>query len=206
MGARASTQVDGGYLDYLIGSVLRQLFPDELNDDTTSTKTTKCTHSILELFHFPTLEAILTTEQQQTLDDDDAISTSIPEVICSFIAEFHNAVGVQTDFNAQVSFLPELLKTYLKSQDSIGTDRKPDDVVHHRDPRVFRCETWVVDPKIRFIDRFKWNPPVIDEILRKLQIFDHRTTIPKALQRGFLDQCDVLLAAVHRLSLNINRL
>ncbi len=52
MGARAAAQVDGGYLDYLIGSVLRQLFPDENNEsgDTASTKTTKCTHSVLELF------------------------------------------------------------------------------------------------------------------------------------------------------------
>lgn len=40
----------------------------------------------------------------------------------------------------------------------------------NRDFRRFICERWVVDPKICFIDRFKWNPPVIDEILRKLQV------------------------------------
>ena len=32
------------------------------------------------------------------------------------ICEFHDTVNVQTDFNAQVSFLPELLKTYMKSK------------------------------------------------------------------------------------------
>ncbi|KHJ88784.1 hypothetical protein OESDEN_11415 [Oesophagostomum dentatum] len=66
--------------------------------------------------------------------------------------------------------------------------------VQKTDRRRYLCEKWAVDPKIRFIDRFRWNPPVIDEILRKLQIFDHRTTIPKALQRAVLDPLDQGLA------------
>lgn len=51
----------------------------------------------------------------------------------------------------------------LKSLDPNEPDEK-------RDPRKYECIRWVVDPKIRFIDRFKWNPPVIDEVLRKLQV------------------------------------
>ena len=41
-----------------------------------------------------------------------------------------------------------------------------------KDVREYKCEQWEVDPKIRFIEqfKFKWNPPVIDEILRKLQV------------------------------------
>lgn len=62
--------------------------------------------------------------------------------------------------------------------------------------REFRCETWVCEPRIRFIDYMKWNPPAIDDILKKLQIFDHRLTIPKWTQRGFLDPCDLLMATI----------
>lgn len=38
------------------------------------------------------------------------------------------------------------------------------------DQRQYICKKWEVDPKIRFIDKVKWDPPVIDEILRKLQV------------------------------------
>ncbi|CAJ0565031.1 unnamed protein product, partial [Mesorhabditis spiculigera] len=38
-----------------------------------------------------------------------------------------------------------------------------------KDPRIFECELWQCDPKMRFIDRFRWDPPLIDEVLKKLQ-------------------------------------
>lgn len=38
------------------------------------------------------------------------------------------------------------------------------------DQRQYFCKKWKVDPKIRFIDKVKWDPPVIDEILRMLQV------------------------------------
>ncbi|KAK0421995.1 hypothetical protein QR680_007305 [Steinernema hermaphroditum] len=148
--------------------------------------------SVLELFQFPALEAVLKTVQKQpseVLHDAPA-----EEVKSSFICEFHNAICVQTDFNAQVSFLPELIKMYAASAKSeaaeISASKRGQNALEgekveaSRDTRKYNCEVWTVDPKIGFIDRFKWNPPVIDDILRKLQIFDHRTTIPKVLQRG----------------------
>uniref|UniRef100_A0A0N4XLI2 FSA_C domain-containing protein n=1 Tax=Nippostrongylus brasiliensis TaxID=27835 RepID=A0A0N4XLI2_NIPBR len=98
------------------------------------------------------------------------------KVHSTFVCDFLDAVCVQTDFNAQVSFLPELLKSYIQVSDSpmpvspVKTDK-----------RRYQCEKWAVDPKIRFIDRFRWNPPVIDEILRKLQ-------------RALLDPLDQLVA------------
>lgn len=39
-----------------------------------------------------------------------------------------------------------------------------------KDRRQYVCQKWIVDPKIHFIDRFKWNPPVVDDILKKLQV------------------------------------
>uniref|UniRef100_A0A1I7VD79 FSA_C domain-containing protein n=1 Tax=Loa loa TaxID=7209 RepID=A0A1I7VD79_LOALO len=171
-------------LHHVIGDVLMRLkyIPSNLNQPATH-------HSVLQLFQFPALDAVLSTLQKQGIEVDE--EPLVPEVHSSFICEFHDSVNVQTDFSAQVSFLPELINTYMKTKTE---EEKAVDV--NRDFRRFICERWVVDPKICFIDRFKWNPPVIDEILRKLQIFDHRTTIPKALQRGLLDPCDAFLAQI----------
>jgi hypothetical protein len=112
-----------------------------------------------------------------------------PDVVEStFICEFHNEVAVQTDFNAQVSFLPELLKSYMNddkhenvkmrspttppsssnSPNASSTDKQAEKI--KKDLRQYICRQWVIDPKIRFIDRFKWNPPIVDEILKKLQV------------------------------------
>ncbi|OZC12379.1 hypothetical protein X798_00010 [Onchocerca flexuosa] len=169
-------------LHHVIGDVLMRLkyIPSDLNQPAAH-------HSVLQLFQFPALDAVLSTLQEQRIEADEELP--MPEIYSSFICEFHDSVNVQTDFSAQVSFLPELINTYMKTKEEKAVDV-------NRDFRRYICERWVVDPKIRFIDRFKWNPPVIDEILRKLQIFDHRTTIPKALQRGLLDPCDAFLAQI----------
>uniref|UniRef100_A0A1I7W8X0 FSA_C domain-containing protein n=1 Tax=Heterorhabditis bacteriophora TaxID=37862 RepID=A0A1I7W8X0_HETBA len=172
-------------LDYLIGDVLKQI--GLAGNGHMAPATTKAQHSVLELFQFPALEAVLTSDQMNECDiEEEENHIAVPEVRSSFICDFHNAVYVQTDFNAQVSFLPELLKSYIQVTDTSSLDEP----MPKTDIRKYRCERWIVDPKIRFIDRFKWNPPVIDEVLKKLQIFDHRTTIPKALQRAVLDPMD----------------
>lgn len=59
---------------------------------------------------------------------------------------------------------------YHKESSTIFKTKEEKAVDVNRDFRRFICERWVVDPKICFIDRFKWNPPVIDEVLRKLQV------------------------------------
>ncbi|KAI1727949.1 hypothetical protein DdX_00092 [Ditylenchus destructor] len=232
------------------------------------------THNVLQLFQFPSLEAVLTSLQNHELDrpkikkaqqkkeEQEATQHTVdrPEpltVQSSFTCDFRNTVGVQTDFNAQVSFLPELLKSYivtphdlteailsntLSTSEKRSTPRRPITAVQssasmstpsgvssihqaasggaiatseqiykeyglpstsaNKDPRQYVCLEWIVDPKIQFIDRFKWNPPVIDDILKKLQIFDHRRTIPKVMQRGVLDRGDMLLAAILEQILN----
>ncbi|KAI6225838.1 FSA-C domain-containing protein [Aphelenchoides besseyi] len=207
----------GTCLESVVGDVLKQL---SLADKSTPRPTPpRHSHNVLELFIFPALDATLTTIQRQPIDlssspvHDASASEGISTddmVESWFICEFHNAVSVQTDFNAQVGFLPELLKSYLHE------DKRDESVIRspagpsasstsasstavekqRRDSRLYVCREWAVDPKIRFIDRFKWNPPVIDDILRKLQIFDHRTTIPKVMQRGVLDRSDAILAAI----------
>ncbi|PIO73232.1 hypothetical protein TELCIR_04806 [Teladorsagia circumcincta] len=171
-------------LDYLIGDVLKQIGAASYSEGAPTSS--RGQHSVLELFQFPALEAVLVTDQMNECDVVEFDEDERPEVHSTFVCDFLDAVCVQTDFNAQVSFLPELLKSYMQVSDSPLPVENP----VKTDKRRYLCEKWAVDPKIRFIDRFRWNPPVIDEVLRKLQIFDHRTTIPKALQRALLDPLD----------------
>ncbi|XGW26571.1 hypothetical protein V3C99_007295 [Haemonchus contortus] len=175
-------------LEYLIGDVLKQIGLASGKEGTVTSS--RGQHSVLELFQFPALEAILISDQMNECDVVEFDEDDRPEVHSTFVCDFLDAVCVQTDFNAQVSFLPELLKSYMQVSDSPLPVENP----VKTDKRRYLCEKWAVDPKIRFIDRFRWNPPVIDEVLRKLQIFDHRTTIPKALQRALLDPLDKAVA------------
>ncbi|CAI4230279.1 unnamed protein product [Auanema sp. JU1783] len=178
-------------LDYIIGDVLKIVKPSADPTEATST-TNKSQHNVLELFQFPALKALLTSLQCNECDMSSDTPVK-PEVLSSFVCEFYNLVYVQTDFSAQVSFLPELLKSYINATANQNVTG-PETPTKKYDNRDYKCEKWEVNPKIGFIDRTKWNPPLVDDILRKLQIFDHRTTIPKALQRAVLDPLDATLA------------
>lgn len=168
-------------------------------------------HNVMELFQFPGLEAKMTSHQLNGADDGDKYESvfQVPmEVFTTFVCDFFSEVAIETNFNAQVSFLPELLKSYLKeshnssssshsSHSSIAVSSSKESVAPEtsKDPRIFICKEWKVEPRVRFIDRIKWTPPVVDEILKKLQIFDHRNTIPKVIQRAVIDPLDATLAA-----------
>ncbi|XP_006618311.1 transmembrane protein KIAA1109 isoform X10 [Apis dorsata] len=65
-----------------------------------------------------------------------------------------------------------------------------------KDWRSYRCKTWHVEPTVRLLS---WagksiEPYGIDYILQKLGFAHARTTIPKWIQRGFMDPLDKLLA------------
>ncbi|KAI6182659.1 FSA-C domain-containing protein [Aphelenchoides bicaudatus] len=184
----------------MISDVLKQM--KLFKHDEIGSSPPRFTHSVLELFQFPALDATLVTVQKQ-LADLSPYSGSEEDL----------SPDIVTNFNAQVGFLPELLKSYIneeKHDDSnvrspaapttqsnvAGTSNNKTVKRPKKDTRHFVCQEWIVDPKIRFIDRFKWSPPLVDDILKRLQIFDHRTTIPKVLQRGVLDQSDLLIASL----------
>ncbi|XP_076277867.1 transmembrane protein KIAA1109 homolog tweek isoform X7 [Lasioglossum baleicum] len=65
-----------------------------------------------------------------------------------------------------------------------------------KDWRSYRCKTWHLEPTVRLLS---WagksiEPYGIDYILQKLGFSHARTTIPKWIQRGFMDPLDKLLA------------
>lgn len=68
--------------------------------------------------------------------------------------------------------------------------------LREKDWRRFDCTTWHLEPTVRLLS---WagksiEPYGIDYILNKLGFSHARTTIPKWLQRGFLDGMDKLEA------------
>ncbi|CAB3410727.1 unnamed protein product [Caenorhabditis bovis] len=192
-------------------------------DSKTASSPPKGTHNVLELFQFPGLEAKMTSEQLNGLDDGDKYEAALKmpmEVFTTFVCDFYGDVAVETNFNAQVSFLPELLKSYLKESSTTSSQTTSSSLTSpavtpkssskesvnseaQKDPRVFICREWLVEPRVRFIDRFVWRPPVVDDILKKLQIFDHRNTIPKVIQRAVLDPLDAALASSMVAALNL---
>ncbi|XP_011494762.1 PREDICTED: uncharacterized protein KIAA1109 [Ceratosolen solmsi marchali] len=67
-----------------------------------------------------------------------------------------------------------------------------------KDWRSYRCKTWHLEPTVRLLS---WagksiEPYGIDYILQKLGFSHARTTIPKWIQRGFMDPLDKVLAVL----------
>ena len=70
-----------------------------------------------------------------------------------------------------------------------------EEVLAKKDSRVFQCDTWHFAPSINFMEKgHAWKPPLVDDILKKLNVYDHRRTIPKVLQRALLDTLDAATA------------
>ena len=57
------------------------------------------------------------------------------------------------------------------------------------DERVYDCVRWELMPTLRLIPRFgnQVEPPGVDSLLKSLGFHQARTTIPKWVQRGLLD-------------------
>ncbi|XP_046668210.1 transmembrane protein KIAA1109 homolog isoform X3 [Homalodisca vitripennis] len=69
---------------------------------------------------------------------------------------------------------------------------------HTKDWRNYHCKTWHLEPTVRLLS---WGgksiePYGVDYILQKLGFSHARTTIPKWMQRGFMDPLDKVLAVL----------
>lgn len=67
-----------------------------------------------------------------------------------------------------------------------------------KDWRNYNCKTWHLEPTVRLLSvAGKYIEPYgIDYILQKLGFSHARTTIPKWMQRGFMDPLDAILAVL----------
>lgn len=79
------------------------------------------------------------------------------------------------------------------------TQKKSIDVdIFAKDWRNYNCKTWHLEPTVRLLSvAGKYIEPYgIDYILQKLGFSHARTTIPKWMQRGFMDPLDAILAVL----------
>lgn len=88
------------------------------------------------------------------------------------------------------------LQSMLNTKNISTKLEKADTEIFMRDWRNFECQTWHLEPTVRLLS---WagksiEPYGIDYILNKLGFSHARTTIPKWIQRGFMDPLDNLEA------------
>lgn len=86
---------------------------------------------------------------------------------------------------------------------SVAHQKKSLDVeMFARDSRDYNCKTWHLEPTVRLLSvAGKYIESYgIDYILQKLGFSQARITIPKWVQRGFMDPLDAVLALlIHRM-------
>ena len=162
----------------------------------------------MQLLRFPALDATLRTKQQSTQGSPRyrlqfhilfiAVEVEHHTVHCSFVADFHDHVYIQTNTNALFGFLPALVKAYASEvcvikwtetcflfqyarhqQEVAGEEVAATDLV---DCRKYACDVWEVQPCIRFIDKVKWDPPGVDLLLQRMGIYDQRFVVEKFAQ------------------------
>ncbi|CAM1304937.1 KIAA1109 (predicted) [Pycnogonum litorale] len=182
-----------------------------------SPKTPEHNHTMEIIFAFPSLQLQLKTEHLQTekvpcLSDVD----SKPTVMCSFVTEFDDHIFVAVDAEA-FFFLHDLINSYLKEKERVlktpqmQTSKVQSPVADKRckavkeplhslfeDWREFQCKTWHLEPTVRLLS---WagnriDPYGVDYILQKLGFSHARVTIPKWMQRGFMDPLDKILSII----------
>ncbi|CAB0018125.1 unnamed protein product [Nesidiocoris tenuis] len=132
------------------------------------------------------------------------------DLITSYLREKERVMGYGQVVRAQ-SPLPDNLKAESSVSDTAsgGSDTGEDDRgkkrsnfdptdVFNLDWRTFHCKTWHLEPTVRLLS---WGgkriePYGVDYILQKLGFSHARTTIPKWVQRGFMDPLDKVLSVL----------
>ncbi|CAG9772767.1 unnamed protein product [Ceutorhynchus assimilis] len=176
-------------------------------------------HTREVIFALPGLQIHLKTEHLQSATIPD-LNDEKPMVECSFITEFEDHIFVTVDAES-FFFLHDLITSYLQEKERVlgGYDKRPigeqeksrtnlgetlskkasiDGDIFAKDWRNYNCKTWHLEPTVRLLSvAGKYIEPYgIDYILQKLGFSHARTTIPKWLQRGFMDPIDAILAAL----------
>lgn len=171
-------------------------------------------HDTEIIFLLPSLQLQLKTIHNQSQHEPKADEPR-PVVECSFVTEFEDHIFVAMDAEV-ILFLHDLILSYIKEKDkgtkppygtSAKSPRTPESerkritdptTALKEDWRVFECNTWHLEPTVRLLH---WaskgkeiDTVVVDYVLQKLGFSHARVTIPKWMQRGFMDPLDKLLS------------
>ncbi|XP_076446239.1 bridge-like lipid transfer protein family member 1 isoform X6 [Babylonia areolata] len=148
-----------------------------------------------------------------------------PVVECSFVTEFYDHIKVAMDAEV-ILFLHDLVSSYIKEKDKAGSrlsgrggggEKSPETerrrlttdptTALKQDWREFHCKTWQMEPTVRLLHwaSTQIDPVGADYVLQKLGFSHARVTIPKWMQRGFMDPLDkVLSLLVDRLIITLS--
>ncbi|KAK6639579.1 hypothetical protein RUM43_007852 [Polyplax serrata] len=200
-----------------------ELSVEEQKRSRSSSKMQDFNHTREDIFALPTMQLHLKTEHLQSADTPD-VTGEKAVVDCSFITEFEDHIFVTIDAEA-FFFLHDLISSYLKEKEKViisaqgvrchspEGEKKRDSVtiedekkkktfesgdVFTKDWRTYNCKSWHLEPKVKL---WSWagksiEPYGVDYILQKLGFSHARTTIPKWVQRGFMDPLDKILAVL----------
>ncbi|XP_060850802.1 bridge-like lipid transfer protein family member 1 isoform X1 [Rhopalosiphum padi] len=172
------------------------------------------THTREVIFALPTLQLNLKSYHTQPVKLPSPYDIK-PTVECSFITEFEDHIFVTVDAEA-FFFLHDLITSYILEKDKVSsmTNRPQSPETSNtgntsqptmespqsftNDWRDYNCTTWHLEPTVRLLS---WGgksiePYGVDYILQKLGFSHARTTIPKWMQRGFMDPLDKVLSVL----------
>ncbi|KAL3880212.1 hypothetical protein ACJMK2_032469 [Sinanodonta woodiana] len=196
---------------------MQRVGSDSPTDYRKSRKLQNYNHDTEVIFAFPSMQMQLVTKHLQgefePRDDEPR-----PVVECSFVTEFDDHICVAMDAEV-ILFIHDLVSMYIKEKDkgtrtsSLGqlSKNKAADgekaekskitnptTVLQQDWRQFECKTWQLEPTVRLLH---WaskqiDPVGADYVLQKLGFSHARVTIPKWMQRGFMDPLDKVLAVL----------
>ncbi|XP_070184496.1 bridge-like lipid transfer protein family member 1 [Littorina saxatilis] len=137
-----------------------------------------------------------------------------PVVESSFMTEFYDHIKVAMDAEV-ILFLHDLVSSYIKEKDKGsrmssqsrggGGEKSPETerrrltdptTALKQDWREFHCKTWQMEPTVRLLHwaSSQIDPVGADYVLQKLGFSHARVTIPKWMQRGFMDPLDKILS------------
>ncbi|XP_036364401.1 transmembrane protein KIAA1109 homolog isoform X4 [Octopus sinensis] len=192
--------------------------PESPTEHKKSRKTQDYSHDREIIFAFPSMQMHFKTKHFQG-EHEPSMEEDKPIVECSFITEFEDHISVAMDAEV-IWFLHDLVSSYIKEKDkstarlgfnastkansgikSPEMERKKlivPTVALKQDWRQFECKTWHLEPTVRLVH---WasrqiDPIGVDYILQKLGFSHARVTIPKWMQRGFMDPMDKMLAVL----------
>ncbi|XP_050415172.1 bridge-like lipid transfer protein family member 1 [Patella vulgata] len=171
-------------------------------------------HETEIIFGMPSMTLNLKTSHLQ--GKNVPVTEDAPPVVeCTFVTEFYDHINVAMDAEV-ILFLHDLVLSYIKEKDkgarmsyghSSRSPKSPDlEKKKNPDPtaalkqdwRDFRCKAWQLEPTVRLLH---WasrqiDPVGVDYVLQKLGFTHARVTIPKWVQRGFMDPVDKVLSVL----------
>lgn len=161
-------------------------------------------HDTEMIFVLPSLEMCLKSIHTQG-EHAPAPDDQRPVVECTFVTEFEDHIYVAMDAEV-ILFIHDLISLYIKEKDkdsrmSYKTESEKKKVTDptaalKEDWREFNCKFWKLEPTVRLLH---WaskeiDPVGVDYVLQKLGFTHARVTIPKWMQRGFMDPFDKFLS------------